>query len=138
VLVVDDNRDAADSAVLLLEIKGFDAFAAYDGEEAVARACALRPDVVLLDLELPKKNGHEVCREIRAAKLQDMFIVAVTGYDDAEVRRRSAAAGCDAHLVKPVGAAVIERLLAPLVERKGPRREIPAVAARRAYTNEAG
>jgi CheY-like chemotaxis protein len=137
VLVVDDNRDAADSTVLLLEIKGFEAFAAYDGEEAVARACALRPDVVLLDLELPKKSGHEACRAMRAAGLRDTLIVAVTGYDDAEVQRRSMAAGCDAHEVKPVGAAVIERLLAPLVARKGPRREIPPAPPARRHASEA-
>jgi CheY-like chemotaxis protein len=137
VLVVDDNRDAADSTVLLLEVKGFEAFACYDGEEAVARACALRPDVILLDLELPKKSGHEACRAIRAAGLHDTFIVAITGYDGADVRRRSAAAGCDAHHVKPVGAAVIEQLLAPLVARKGPRRDGPSIAAARRYTNDA-
>jgi CheY-like chemotaxis protein len=138
VLVVDDNRDSADSAVLLLEIKGFDAHAAYDGEEAVRRACTLKPDVVLLDLNLPKKSGYEACREMRAAGLGEAFIVAVTGYDDADVRRRSAAAGCDGFHVKPIGATVIEQLLAPLAARKDARREIPANLEQRARTADAG
>jgi CheY-like chemotaxis protein/two-component sensor histidine kinase len=129
VLVVDDNRDAADSTALLLELQGHVASVAYDGEEAVGRAIAMRPDAVLLDIALPKMHGHDVCRALRAAGLADTFIVAVTGYDDADTRHRSTAAGFDAIHVKPLGNDVIARLLKPLVARKAPRRDLPHTKA---------
>jgi signal transduction histidine kinase/ActR/RegA family two-component response regulator len=138
VLVVDDNRDAADSTVLLLSIQGYEASAAYDGEEAVTRACALRPDVVLLDLELPKQSGYDACRAMRAAGLDDAFIVAVTGFGDPGVRQRALDSGCDEHRVKPIGRAVIEQLLAPLVVRKDARREVPPCSDRQDRTRAHG
>ena len=112
VLVVDDSRDAASTLSTLVELLGHEVHTAYDGETAVRCAETLHPDVVLLDLGLPGIDGLEACRRIRAhAWGMGMRIIAVTGWGQDEDRRRSAAAGFDAHLVKPVDSATLERLL---------------------------
>ena len=116
VLVVDDLKDAADSLGVLLQTLGHEAHVAYDGEQAVAAARRLKPEVVFLDLGMPKVNGYEACRMIRNDFGNAIFLVALTGWGQDEDRRRSAAAGFDRHLVKPVEPAALTTMLASLPE----------------------
>lgn len=103
ILVVDDNEDAARSLGLLLELAGNEVHLAHDGERAVEAACDLEPDVVLLDLGLPKLDGYEAARRIRARTAgRDLVLIALTGWGQPSDRERSRAAGIDQHLVKPV------------------------------------
>ncbi len=118
ILVVDDNRDSADSLGLLLELQGHETRVAYDGLAAVEEAERFAPEVMLLDLGLPKLNGIEVCRQIReTARGRAMTIVALTGWGQEKDRRRSKDAGFDEHVVKPVEAQVLSRLLAKVDTR---------------------
>jgi CheY-like chemotaxis protein len=115
VLVVDDNKDAASSLAMLLKVMGNDVRTAHDGEEAVQSAGAFRPDVVLCDIGLPKKNGYEVARAIREESWGgQMVLIAVTGWGQDEDRRKSEEAGFDRHMVKPVDPHELMRLLAGL------------------------
>ncbi len=103
ILVVDDNRDGADSLFQMLNIMGHEARTAYDGQEGVDMAGEFRPDLVLLDIGLPTLDGYEVCRLIRETSWgKDVVLIAVTGWGQDEDRRRSQDAGFDLHLVKPV------------------------------------
>lgn len=111
-LVVDDNRDSADTMAMLLEFEGHRTLVAYDGRQAVELAMAERPAVVLLDIGLPHMNGYEACRAMRKSGLGDALIVAMTGYGHDEDRRKSREAGFDAHLVKPVELSTLRELLA--------------------------
>jgi signal transduction histidine kinase/CheY-like chemotaxis protein len=112
VLVVDDNRDAAASLASLVELMGHDVRTAYDGESAVGIAEAFRPDMVMLDLGMADVDGYEACRRIREQAWSGrMRLVAVTGWGQDDDRRRSAAAGFDEHLVKPVKPETLEHLL---------------------------
>jgi CheY-like chemotaxis protein len=113
ILIVDDNRDAADSLVMLLRIMGNDTRTAYDGQEGVDVAGEFRPDVMLLDIGLPKLNGYEAGRRIREQSWgKGVFLIAVTGWGQDEDRRRSHEAGFDHHLVKPVDPQDLMKLLA--------------------------
>ncbi len=113
ILIVDDNRDGADSLSDLLGIMGNETRTAHDGLAAVETAEKFRPDLIVLDIGLPKLNGYEACRRIREKPWgNDIVIVAATGWGQEEDRRRSQEAGFDHHLVKPVDAAEIIRLLA--------------------------
>jgi CheY-like chemotaxis protein/two-component sensor histidine kinase len=115
ILVVDDNQDACRSLSLLLKKVGNETETAYDGEEAVSKTESYQPDVILLDIGLPKMNGYDACRAIRARKLaRQPVIVALTGWGQEEDRSRSSAAGFDHHLVKPVDFAALNKLLADL------------------------
>ena len=110
-LVVDDNRDAAESLSMLLELKGHEVRVAYDGENALQLAEDFRPHMVLLDLGMPKMNGYEACRRIRDHVWgAQMTLVAVTGWGQEDDRRKSTAAGFDRHLVKPVNPETLEEL----------------------------
>jgi CheY-like chemotaxis protein len=111
VLVVDDNRDAADSLALLLKLRGYQTFVTHDGDAALEAAERAHPHVVLLDLGLPGLDGFEVCRRLRLQGHEKAVIVAITGYGQAEDRRRSGAAGFDAHLVKPVNPDELVKLV---------------------------
>jgi PAS domain S-box-containing protein len=112
VLVVDDNRDAADSLGMLLRMMGNEVRTVYDGLEAVAAAQAFRPDVVLLDLGLPKMDGYEVARRIRDDERgKHVLIVALTGWGQEEDRRRSKGAGFDHHMTKPIDFDDLGKLL---------------------------
>ena len=113
ILVVDDYTDAASSLALLLKITGNETHIANDGLEAVEAAEKFRPDVVLLDIGLPKLNGYDACRRIREQPWgQNMVIVALTGWGQEEDRRRSKDAGFDGHLIKPVDYAALMKVLA--------------------------
>ena len=112
ILIVDDNRDSAASLALLLDAAGNTTRQAYDGEEAIAAAAQFRPDLLLLDIGLPKLNGFEVCRHIRTKEWgRDMTIVAVSGWGQDDDRRKSSEVGFDHHLVKPVNYTTLLRLI---------------------------
>jgi PAS domain S-box-containing protein len=113
ILVVDDNRDAADSLGMLLRMMGNEVHTAHDGLEAVGAVATFQPDVVLLDLGLPKLNGYEVARRIREQEGgADILLVALTGWGQEEDRRRSREAGFDRHMTKPVEFDTLRKLLA--------------------------
>jgi PAS domain S-box-containing protein len=115
ILIVDDNKDSAESLAMLLGMMGHEVVSVYDGEQAVAAAEAARPDVVLLDLGMPKLNGYDTCRRIREQPWgQAMFFIALTGWGQEEDRRRTEAAGFDRHMVKPVDSAALMKVLASL------------------------
>ena len=116
ILVVEDNMDSATSLSLLLQLSGNETYLAHDGLEAIQAAETFRPEVILLDIGLPKLSGYEVCRRIRAQSWgQAIAIVALTGWGQAEDRKQSKAAGFDGHVVKPVDHAALTRLLAELL-----------------------
>jgi CheY-like chemotaxis protein len=103
ILIADDLRDTADSLALLLEAMGHIVNVAYDGEQALRLAEAVRPEVVLLDLGMPKVTGYDVCRQIRAAPWgARMTLIAQTGWGQEHERRRTREAGFDYHVIKPV------------------------------------
>jgi CheY-like chemotaxis protein/two-component sensor histidine kinase len=115
VLVVDDNRDSADSLAMLMEITGNKAYLAHDGVEAVEAIEKHRPEVVLLDIGLPGLDGHEVCRRVREQPWgKDIVMIALTGWGQEDDRRRSEEAGFNGHLVKPVDYDKLLELLASL------------------------
>ena len=106
VLVVDDNRDAADSLAELLAVMGHEVRTAYGGAEGVAAAAEFQPQLVLMDLGMPKVDGLEAARRIRAGAWGgEPLLVALTGWGSAEDLRRTREAGFDRHLIKPVGLA---------------------------------
>jgi CheY-like chemotaxis protein len=112
---VDDNRDAAASLALMLEMKGNDVRTAEDGREALGLAETFRPHMIFLDIGLPGLDGHGVCQRIREQPWgQDLPIVALTGWSQEEDRRRSRQSGFTDHLVKPAEPAHLDRLLAAL------------------------
>jgi CheY-like chemotaxis protein len=103
VLVVEDNIDAAESAAVLLRLHGHQVTVAHDGVEALQAAERIQPDVVLLDIGLPKLSGWEVAKALRERPTRKRpLLVAITGYNDGAARERSAEAGIDLHLAKPV------------------------------------
>jgi PAS domain S-box-containing protein len=113
ILIVDDNEDGAESLAMLLEPGGHEIHKVHDGAKALEAAERLRPDVVLLDIGLPRMNGYEVCQRIRQEPWgRDLIVVALTGWGQEEDRQRSREAGFDAHLVKPVDYDYLAKLLA--------------------------
>ena len=120
ILVVDDNRDSADSLAMLLSVTGNDVGTAYDGIEALNAAERLRPDVVLLDIGMPRLNGYDTCRRIRAeAWGESMVLIALTGWGQEQDKRRTEDAGFDAHVVKPVDPSALLALLGQLPQPPG-------------------
>jgi CheY-like chemotaxis protein len=110
VLVVDDNVDTAQTLAELLEIIGHHPVTAHDAASALAKFDEFQPDVVLLDIGLPDKDGYEVARCIRARGGSSTKLVALTGWGQAEDKRRAAAAGFDTHWTKPVDPARLESI----------------------------
>ena len=112
VLVVDDNKDAADSLALLLRLQGHDVRVAHDGTSALVVAQSHRPAVVFLDIGMPGMDGYEVARRMRGmSESTETVIAALTGWGQQEDRARTAAGGFDHHLVKPVASDVLETLI---------------------------
>ena len=115
VLVVDDNRDSAESMAMMLHLLAAEVYLAHDGIEAVAAAEHHRPEIVLMDVGMPRLNGLDATRRIREQPWgRDMTIIALTGWGQDSDRLRSREAGCDGHLVKPVELSEMEQLLARL------------------------
>jgi CheY-like chemotaxis protein/anti-sigma regulatory factor (Ser/Thr protein kinase) len=115
ILVVDDNRDSAESLAMLLSLSGSDTQVAFDGLEALRAAEELRPNIILCDIGLPKLNGYEVARKIREQPWgRSIVLIALTGWGQDEDRRRSSEAGFDGHLVKPVELGALTKLLSDM------------------------
>jgi PAS domain S-box-containing protein len=120
ILVVDDNIDAADSLGVLLQSQGHLTSIAYDGLEALELAQAYRPEIVFLDIGMPRMNGYEVAAAFRTTPgLADAVLIALTGWGTQEDRLRSRQAGFDHHLTKPANPAVLSRLIAGLEVEEG-------------------
>jgi len=121
VLVVDDNRDVADTTATILRLSGCDTHVAYDGPAGLDAVERLQPDAVLLDIGLPGLDGYQVAARMRAQPAhRKTLVVAVSGYGQEEDRQRSKAAGFDYHVVKPIDPAVINGLLGSLRESRPP------------------
>jgi len=115
ILIVDDNRDAADSLAMLMEITGNTTYVAHDGIEAIEEIEKHRPEVVLLDIGLPGLTGHEVCRRVRQQPWgKNIVMIALTGWGQEDDRRKSEEAGFNGHLVKPVDYDKLLELLSSL------------------------
>ena len=113
ILVVDDNRDSAESMALLLRLSGHETWLAFDGDSAVALATEHAPDVVILDIGLPVMDGYQVARTLRALpQTSRSLLIALTGYGQDEDRERSKAAGFSEHFVKPVDPELLFAVLA--------------------------
>jgi signal transduction histidine kinase len=113
ILVVDDHKDSARSMAMMLELMGNRTQVAHDGIEALEVAAEFRPEVILLDIGMPRLNGYETARRVReSAWGKDVLLVALTGWGQDVDKARSAEAGFDVHLVKPVASEVLVKLLA--------------------------
>lgn len=122
VLVVDDNRDAAESLALVLGLSGYEMLTAFGGAEALEIGARERPEAVILDIGMPGMSGHEVARRMRLeAWGRHAAIVALTGWGQEQDKQAASAAGFDAHLTKPVDPAAVERVLADLLASGAPR-----------------
>lgn len=111
VFVVDDNRDAADTLGMFLTMEGYDVRVAYDGDEAIEEAHDFHPDVALLDIGLPGKDGYEIARTIRSERDDDVMLIAVTGYASDDDVARAREAGFDYHFSKPPNLpALLQRI----------------------------
>jgi CheY-like chemotaxis protein len=114
-VVVDDNKDSAESLATMLEAKGAQVKTAYDGVEAVEAAAEFQPDAVLLDIGMPRLNGYDAARQIRARPGgQQVVLIAMTGWGQEEDKRRAREAGFDHHFVKPVNPIGLVELLSRL------------------------
>jgi CheY-like chemotaxis protein len=119
VLVVDDHRDSADSLAMLLKAMGHEVDRAYDGEQAIELASKVLPELILLDIGMPRLDGYETCRRIRAESWGERaVVVALTGWGQDEDRQKSRAAGFDHHLVKPVEIGDLGALMTALDSRR--------------------
>jgi two-component system CheB/CheR fusion protein len=113
VLVVDDNVDAADGLAMLLRLDGHDVRTVYQAEDVLATAASFAPDFALLDIGLPRVDGYEVARQLRAQDTtRDVRLVAITGYGQTNDVARARAAGFEAHVVKPADPEVLNRIFA--------------------------
>ena len=113
VLVVDDNRDAAESLAMVLRLTGHEVALAHDGPGALDAAGSFMPDVVLLDIGMPGMNGYEVARRLRARpEGRRLVLAALTGWGQREDKERALEAGFDHHLTKPVDPQQLEAVLA--------------------------
>jgi signal transduction histidine kinase/ActR/RegA family two-component response regulator len=113
VLIADDNRDAADSLAMLLEMEGHAVTVVHDGQQALASIEASRPDVALLDIGMPELDGYEVARRVRGdTRTRKLVLIAVTGWGQEADKARAAAAGFDLHFTKPIEPQRLIELLA--------------------------
>ena len=115
VLVVDDNRDAAKMLAMIVRLSGHTVEVAHDGLDALSAAEAFRPDVVLMDIGMPRMNGYEAARRLRTEPWgNNVMLIALTGWGQEDDRQRTREAGFDRHLVKPVESAELRSILAEL------------------------
>jgi PAS domain S-box-containing protein len=120
ILVVDDNVDAAISLQMMFAMEGCDVTVAHDGKEALEAYGKFHPDIVLLDIGLPKVNGYEVAQQIRKTD-QRVVLIAVTGYGQPSDKQQATESGFDAHVVKPVEPDLFKQLVNSLFESRSPR-----------------
>jgi PAS domain S-box-containing protein len=121
VLIVDDNRDSAQSLAALVQVYGHEVQIAYDGPQAVRAADEYRPDIIVLDIGLPGLSGYDAARQIRQQLREPRpLLVALTGWGQPEDKRRSQEAGFDVHFVKPLDPQQLERVLAEGRPEAGP------------------
>jgi CheY-like chemotaxis protein len=120
ILIADDNRDAADSLGMLLELAGHDIKVVHSGNAVLASGGTYKPDVVILDIGMPGMSGYDVARSARREPWgRSAYLIALTGWGQATDKERAAAAGFDRHLVKPVDADLLMALLdAALLEKR--------------------
>ncbi|HVK99992.1 MAG TPA: response regulator [Dongiaceae bacterium] len=112
ILVADDNQDAANALATLLKIMGYQVRTANDGLQAVAEATESLPDVILMDIGMPRLNGYDACRRIRElAGGENVFLIALTGWGQDEDKQRSKEAGFNRHMLKPIDIAALQKLL---------------------------
>lgn len=112
-VIAEDGRDSAESLGMLLTMMGHEVRVAYDGQEAMTVAENFRPDVMILDVGMPKLNGYDAARRVRdRAWGRRVLLVAMTGWGRAEDRRRSEESGFDRHFIKPADIAALQELLA--------------------------
>ncbi len=122
VLIVDDDEDTAESLAMLLQATGHEVRVAHDGPAALAAAMEYRPEVMLLDIGLPMLNGFEVAERVRKLpEIQNIVLVAVTGYGQERDRQKTHDVGFDYHLVKPAAFADVQRILSTVAERRRAR-----------------
>ena len=115
ILVVDDTRDGADSLGMMLQMLGAETSVVYDGHAALREIASFRPHIVLLDLGMPQMSGHDVARAIRGDdQFADVLLIALTGWSEEEDRRRTADAGFDHHLVKPLELETLQTVVTSL------------------------
>ncbi|MDQ6639349.1 MAG: response regulator, partial [Pseudomonadota bacterium] len=113
ILIADDNRDSADSMAAMLDLLGYRTTVVYDGDEALQVAAELHPRTAILDLGMPRLSGEDVARRLRReAWARDMVLIALSGWGRDDDRRRTAEAGFDHHLVKPLDLNALSALLA--------------------------
>jgi CheY-like chemotaxis protein len=116
VLIVDDNKDAADTLAQLLQLEGHETQAAYSSKEALETVQMFGPDIMLLDIGLPEMNGYEVAKTLRSRlNLSRLCLIAVTGYGRAFDREFALTAGFDDHLMKPLDIAALRRAMEAVV-----------------------
>ena len=114
-MVIDDNKDAAESMSMLFELWGYEVVCVFDGRAALATAVSYKPDAVFLDIGLPGMDGYEIAERLRELpESARAVLIAITGYGQDEDRRRSREAGIDHHLVKPVAPETLHELLSSL------------------------
>ena len=112
ILIADDNRDAADTMGMLLELGGHEAIIAHSGNQALQLGREHRPDVVILDIGMPDLNGYDVARTARNEEWgKSAYLIALTGWGQAEDKERARLAGFDRHLTKPVDPDLVEEIL---------------------------
>src|SRR4051812_18430691 len=112
ILVVDDQRDIADSLTRLINVLGYEAKAIYDGREAVKLAAGFAPDLALIDIGMPGLDGYEVAKQLRRQPAcAHAILVAVTGWVDHESKHRAYESGFDLHVAKPMNIDGLEDLL---------------------------
>jgi signal transduction histidine kinase/CheY-like chemotaxis protein len=122
ILIADDNNDSATSLGILLNDAGYEVRTAGDGVQALETASQFRPNIALLDIGMPKLNGYDVARQLRAQPWgRQMRLIAITGWGGAEHRQQTTQAGFDHHLTKPVDPAALTELLASMLTASEPR-----------------
>jgi PAS domain S-box-containing protein len=135
ILLADDNRDSAESLATMLRLSGNEVHTAHDGVEAVERAESIKPEVILMDVGMPRLNGYDATRRIRSHDWgRRMIVIALTGWGQESDRRQSQEAGCDAHVVKPVDPARLSELIAELCGSAA-ERDVSSVVAPAPYAS---
>jgi CheY-like chemotaxis protein len=119
VLVVDDNRDAADTLAEILKLSGHEVFVGHSGQEALDLGARERPDAIILDIGMPDISGYEAARRVRQEPWgREVFLLAMTGWGQADDKAKAHAAGFNAHLTKPVDLDEVEQMLAKALKSR--------------------